>query len=91
MELNAVVGYSTKLAKSIYDSIVKQAYCVERLVQRIVPVKANYDVAGVYVHYLGNKPTPSVVMSRPMAFDLRIRPFRGRLRQRATWPMWSET
>ena len=54
MELNAVVGYSTKLAKSIYDSIVKQAYCVERLVQRIVPVKANYDVAGVHVHYLGD-------------------------------------
>ena len=80
MELNAVVGYSTKLAKSIYDSIVKQAYCVERLVQRIVPVKANYDVTGVDVHYLGNKPTPSVVMSRPMAFDLRIRPFGRRLR-----------
>ena len=90
MELNAVVGYSTKLAKSIYDSIVKQAYCVERLVQRIVPVKANYDVAGVHVHYLGNQP-PLVVMSRPMAFDLRIRPFGRRLREWTPWPMRSET
>ena len=71
MELNAVVGYSTNLAKPIYDSIVKQAYCVERLVQRIVPVKANYDVIGV--HDLGYKSTPLVVMSRPMALDLRVR------------------
>ena len=91
MELNAVVGYSTKLAKSIYDSIVKQAYCVERLVQRIVPVKANYDVAGVHVHYLGNQSPGLVVMSRPVASDLRIRLFRRRLRQWTTGPVWSES
>ena len=41
MELNAVVGCSTNVTELFNDSIVKQAYCVERLVQRIVPVKAN--------------------------------------------------
>ena len=39
MELNAVVGCSTNVTELVNDSIVKQAYCVERLVQRIVPVK----------------------------------------------------